>query len=575
MKSATRSFGSLGVAALAIGPMVVVCAGLLLGWDLHSRGINFGATVMQATVRSTHSLTTPIQLSDQPLIVLEQASFDDAAGSASRGAGHSAASRRLQIDQPVFAVFADRSGAAQPSLEQVVPALVSRMKALDFDVLVIRRGTIRFPADRGEMEVLTDVDAEIEIGRRGAAALKAEVTYRGQRVKISGSGSGVFDRGRTGRIPGKFTVASALFDARFEGNARVARGLSLGGNVEIKAARLRDVARWLEIPAPYASNLENAKLTGKLDWAGGAMSFSKVVVLVDGNQGTGTLNVAFAGRQPTVEGTLAFKQLDLTPYIRAAVTQSSLLAPVGTEVVRHDRGSTLEALDVDLRISADAVVMPGIAGGRGAVAISLKKGRLLADIAELEIEKGTFRGQIELHGDREPQRAALRGRFDGVEAGRILAPLIDRNPLQGRADVTVDLSSDGGTLDDFISRMTGKMRLKLLEGGKLGLDLRTLLQAAKRADTRGWPAVGASSTGVDSLEALVRVEGGTVQTEEVSARSGSLAIGGKGAVDLRRREIDLLIAMDPVGTGQAAAKRGDKIVLKGPLTNPRIWYEAQ
>jgi AsmA protein len=347
-----------------------------------------------------------------------------------------ARARKLILERPVIAIETGvLEGAPHAALLAALEPALARIATLDLQSLSIQSGTIKLKSSGGDAAVLRDVDLVIT-PQRQAASVAGHLTYLGKRLKLVLSVARPAARENDFRWPVQGTVTGDVLEVRFDGALAEERGLRLTGSVDLSVPRLREIALWIGMGAPRPGNLEGMRLRGNLDWSGGAMAFSEAALTLDGNEGVGAISVSREGERTAVEGTLAFKQLNLRPYIVSNMVERTLLAPIFAATRPPAIASLLNSLDADLRISSDALVIPGVEAGQGAVAITLKNGKLLADVAELAIEEGVFRGQVAVERVGTAPRYAVNGKLEGVEAGRLLQRALGRNPLQGRADIT-------------------------------------------------------------------------------------------------------------------------------------------
>lgn len=532
---------------------------------------------LQAAPRVGYSVAEPVQLLARPRTTLERAAIhaaepeisdDDIAGMAR--------SRRLIIDRPVIAIDIGARGVARDAVvSRILEPIVARIASLDMQSLTIRNGVIKLLSGSDEPDVLSDVDIQITPQRRSAAAIVGELTYLGQRLKLNLTMTKPAVSSTDNRWPIQGTISGSLLEVRFDGAIGEENGLRATGTVDLSVPRLREIARWIGVGSPRPGNLETMRLKGNLDWTGGAMAFSNATLTLDGNEGVGAITVTREAERTAVEGTLAFKQLDLKPYIVPAMVERTLLAPIFAATQPPAIASLLQSVDADLRISCETLVVPGLATGQGAVAITLKNGKLLADVAELAVEDGVFRGQLVVERVGADPRYGLNGKLEGVEAGRILQRTLGRNPLQGRADVTLSVGTIGDTADELLTGLGGKANLVMREGGRLGLDLRALAQSARRASQRGWQAAGTSMTGFDELALALEVRQGVVHTTIVKARSAAGAISGGGYVDLTGRALEFAVGLGPTDASGKSPAAQDVLVLSGPWQTPLVTVERR
>lgn len=562
--------------------LAIILGGLVIAASLGYGGVTWvhapadilASFRLQAAANTGLFISAPVQLLARPRILLEKAAIYGAdTGTSDDGAETVERSRKLILDRPIISVDVASNGASlENAVASALEPLAARIASLDLQSLSIRGGLVKLQSGAGEPETLTDVDLQITIPRRNSASVSGQLTYLGQRLNLSATLARRAVNGAEHRWPVQAMVSGGLFEARFDGVLGEEKGLRLNGAIDISSPRVREIALWLGIGAPRAGNLEALRLRGALDWTGGTMAFSQAALTLDGNEGVGAISVTRSGERTAVEGTLAFKQLNLKPYIVSAMVERTLLAPIFAATRPPAITSLLDNVDADLRISCDTLVIPGIETGQGAVAVTLKNGKLLADVAELAIEDGVFRGQFVVERAGNDPRYGLSGKLEGVEAGRLLQRSLGRNPLQGRADVTMSLSTVGDTSEELLSSLAGKALIEMRAGGRLGLDLKTLAQSAKRGDVRGWQAAGTSTTGLDGLGLRLDVQQGIVNATILHAKSGTNTFGGSGSIDLPVQTLDVALSL---GTTDPALRPAisDVLVLKGPWSSPWIKIE--
>ncbi len=562
----------MGRLAIVVGGIALVAS---LGYGsmtwVHTTSDMLAQFRLQAAPRVGYVLAEPVQLLARPRLVLESAAILSAdAGADDDGPEVVGRARRLLLDRPVISIEVASSGpVGAASVKAALEPVIARIASLDVQSLVIRGGIVKMFSGSEEPETLTDVDIQITPQRRTSASVSGQLTYLGQRLSLSATLARPAASGTEYRWPIQAIVSGSLFETRFDGVLGEEKGLRLNGAVDISIPRLREIALWIGLGAPRAGNLEAMRLRGALDWTGGAMAFSKATLTLDGNEGLGAISVTRSGDRTAVEGTLAFKQLNLKPYIVSTMVERTLLAPIFAATRPPAIASLLDNVDADLRISSEALVVPGVETGQAAVAITLKNGKLLADVAEVAIGEGVFKGQFAVERAGQDPRYALSGKLEGVEAGRLLQRALGRNPLQGRADITMSLTTVGDTAEELLASLGGKAQVEMRGGSRLGLDLRGLAQAARRGELKGWQTVGISTTGFDELALRLDAHQGVLRTTILQAKSGTGTIAGNGTIDLPRQALDFALMLGTPDPSMRAAS-GDLLVLSGPWSAPSI-----
>ena len=537
----------------------------------------FSGYAVMASPRDMHVVTVPIRLSDAPDLTLNRGTLY-ADGNAAAGTPIS----RFVLDAPVLHLNASglrtgtpgfESNLASTVAETIAPLLVEQLAAMGFDALIVRQGTLHVTNTDGMAETVGDIQAELTGRRKGQVIGKGSFTFRGQRLAFDGTLGPPAEKSTPSRLPMKLALKGDLLEASFEGHFSVAEDLQLAGQVELASSSLRRAARWFGVPIPIADGLNAVSVRGQMNWARRAFAIEDAKLVIDGNEASGALVLNVAGERPLIDATLAFHALDLTPYAEAARSQSFLfdrqtatwsLFDLSFPIIRH--------VDADLRISAPKVALKGYGLGRGAATIAVRSGKLLADIAELDLYGGKVSAQVTANANEIVPRYTLRGRFENFDAGPAGAALFGSTVLTGRSMLAVDLEGAGQTPAEVLRRLSGKASLTMPDGGKVAVDMKALRTAAKANGPPGWGLLAKGQTNLDPVEARVVIHGGVLLTEMVQARSGVMGLAAAGRVDLVERTLDLHLAMKPSVPIDRPLKASDMAGAEGAtLRGP--WYE--
>jgi len=569
-------------ATFVLATLICLILAVLVPMIFWPRAIDepFAGYGVMASPRDVHVVTAPIRLSTAPDLTLSRGTLY-ADGNAAAGTPIS----RFVLDAPVFNLNASglhpdggdiENSLESAPLEAVAPALVEQLQGMGFDTLTVRQGTLLVTAADGTSETIGEVDAELTGRRKGEVAGHGSFTFRGQRLAFDGTLIQPGDKPFAARWPMKLTLKGDLLQASFDGRLAVAHDLQLGGQVELTSPSLRRTARWLGVPVPVADGLNAVTVKGQINWAGRSVAVEDAKVSIDGNEATGALVLNLAGERPLIDATLAFQALDLTPYADAARAQSFLfdrqtatwsLFDLSFPLVRH--------VDADLRISAPKVILKGYGLGRGAATIAVRSGKLLADIAELELFGGKLGAQITANADEIVPHYALRGRVENFEAGSAASLLFGSAALSGRALLTAEIEGAGQTPAEVVRRLSGKVTLAMPEGGRLAMDVKALRTAARANGPPGWAALAKGQTNLELLEARALIRNGVLMTELVQARSGAMGLTASGRVDLAARTLDLNLWMKssvptdrPLKLSDMAGAEG--VTMRGPWSEPFV-----
>ena len=547
-KNVISRFATLALATLACLLLAVLAPMLSIQ---RATDEPFSGYAVMASPRDMHVITAPIRLSDAPDLTLNRGTLY-ADGNAAAGTPIS----RFVLDGPVFYLNASglRTGAssfeasfAGPGIDTVAPLLVDQLTAMGFDSLTLRRGTLYVTAADGSWETISDIQAELTGRRKGQVSGRGSFTIRGQRLAFDATLAPGAERRNAPRWPMKLALKGDLLEASFDGHLDVAESLQLSGQAELSTPSVRRGVRWFGVLVPSSEGLNAASVKGQINWARHTLAFEDAKVVIDGNEASGALVLHVGGDRPLIDGALAFNALDLSPYVEAARSQSFLFDRQTASWSAFDLSFPLiRHFDADLRISAPKVAVKGYGLGSGAATITVRSGKLLADIAELELYSGKVGVQVTVNTNELVPRYTLRGKVENFEAGPAGTALFEATVLTGRSTLSLDLAAAGQTPAEIVRGLSGKVALTMAEGGRVGLDIKALRAAAKADGPPGWGLLAKGQTGLEQIDARAFVRDGVLITELVQARSGgAVGVTASGRVDLAERTLDLYLSVKP------------------------------
>jgi AsmA protein len=548
---------------------------------LSSSSLPFRDAVVAAPSNS-YTLVRPLELAGATVVRVEHGTIllTDGSGklvsSSAAAALLSSGAGALMLENAAISVAGARS--ALPEVSLPVAPLADALAALRTEALMLRKSTVAVTLPGGQVETLYGVEAVASLKRKGLAVIRGTGTLRGQRVTFDVTSGLQLERraGAPGTVSMRAQVRSPLLDVQFDGRAAMADGLQLDGQGELSLSSVRQVARWFGAYWPAGPGLKSVAVRGQLTWNSRSLMFDRSSVRIDGNTATGVLELALAQARPALDGTLAFKALDLSPFLRnsndPAERGSNALSMLIASAFSVPLGGLLDA---DMRVSAERVMLDGTDFGGSALTISLKDGRMLADIAELQIGQG--RGAVQVRADLTAfnPRLSLRGKLDNVDLARFLT-VAQKPLLQAPGSIVLDLTAHGSTTADLLRSMSGRINVKTLDAGRIGLDLRRALAAASDGDLHGWATVSRGTTMFEAADLRLVARDGVVLTESAEVRTGDGLWTATGLVNLHAERIDLRVSqilapqrLIPADLGQLSG-RPSVLEIRGPWAQPTI-----
>lgn len=560
--------------------LLILLAAPLLVSDRYNRiALQTGAVL--AASNNSYSLVTPVRLMTGPTIELERGTLSVPPNRTGLARGGQMIAMLITGNGPQLtlehATFTADFSAREPTFsreapdEEVAP-LVKALQGLQFDGLVVRESTVRIKMSDGSLLQLDKVSAAITSKPNGAIHATGSFDFRNETVTFDTTlGASRDAQGMSRALNASFK--SQPISANLDGN------LLLGENPQLIAPRatlqtpnLRAMTNWLGIEWPEGNGFGPFRAKGQMEWNGRSISLQNAELELDDNSATGTLSLNYAPERPMVEGTLGFKTLNVAQYLKSddpAAKQDNMLA-----AIRNASGlefPLIQAIDADFRISAGSLSLPTLSVGRSAATVSLRQGKMLADIAELEFEDGTRgSGQIRIDMAGANPHYGLQVKFEAADVSHAIRAVFGHPAVQGRGALTADLTASGNTGDMLLRSLAGKLSVTLAEAGRIGLDINKLTATdSEPLDTAAWQNASTRAITVDKLDARFTVAKGILRAQSAEAVSGERALKAEGAIDLIDRDLDLEFAVSdaPKATSSAGSIETGSVITPGSPRN--------
>lgn len=198
------------------------------------------------------------------------------------------------------------------------------------------------------------------------------------------------------------------------------------------------------------------------------------------------------------------------------------------------------------------------------------RGRLDLNPINASLYQGTLSGSVSLIAAATPQ-IALRQSLSGISIGPLLKDAMDKDMLEGRGNVALDVSGQGATLSAMKKALNGSASLNLADGALKGINIGAKIREAKAklGSLRGQTTQAsnaAEKTDFTELKASFAIRNGIAHNSDLSMKSPLLRLGGEGDINIGADSVNYLAKATVVAT--AAGQGGkDAAELKG-LTVP-------
>lgn len=235
--------------------------------------------------------------------------------------------------------------------------------------------------------------------------------------------------------------------------------------------------------------------------------------------------------------------------------------------------SALKALNASGSLRIGTLQVSNIKASNVRLEAKANDGQVQVNPLSASLYQGTLNGSLAVNARGTP-RLAARQKLAGVSIGPLLKDAADKDILEGRGNLNLDVTASGTTVGAMKKTLNGSAAINLRDGAVKGINLAQTLRSAKaRLGTlRGEQTVSsntAEKTDFSELSASFRIANGVARNDDLNAKSPLLRLTGNGNIDLGASAMDYLAQATVVGTLEGQGGK-DLAALKGVTIPVRI-----
>lgn len=545
MKSAKTKRRKIWVGAIVLFWLAVGIAVPLI-FDISGDDVQFDSAAVVAAPRDRFKITQSILLDKNSGATLTGGTLGIATPKGEALTAESS-SALLKSGDAVLLLEGGELTVGSKAAEADGPIAAPLVQALEqgrFKALALRHSTVIVVLPNGHRERLTDAKFQLIPSSDGTVDVKGEGFWRGQRSKFSLKTGGV---DKNGDVPIDFAFSATLLEFAYNGPVKLPAGSSdvgaLQGPAVIHLKDTEKLANALGTSWPIGTSVQDVRIEGPMRWRSETLAFDEANVRVGANDAEGTVSLKTAGGQALISSTLAFDKLDIASYLPSGATDQSALAwQWWNKLVGTLSQPAAPHINADIRLSAKALSSGGHELGQAAATVSMKDGKLSADIAEIALPSGRATGQIAIDFNRYIPKLTLRGQLQDIATGPWLEMLAGKRYIEGQGRVIADLSSQGVSVQQIIGDLAGTVEFAVPENGAIGLSLVELNKAHDEPQSQSTQETLArvmrGSTVIKDLEAVLKLKDGVANVVKASATHSAGSVKASGSFDLVRQVYD-------------------------------------
>lgn len=421
--------------------------------------------------------------------------------------------------------------------------------------------------DEATGQELNIADLNLKTGRLdgqtpGEVAMSARITGKKPEADLRAQVSGAL-RFNLRREEFAFDKFSAQVKGRFDQDSIAAEFSAPRVEVTPAKASGSEVKASVQVKGPQR-NIDARLLIAAIEGTAGALNIPKVSLELD---------AAVAGISAKAKLDAAIKanlgKQDLEADVAGKLDDSTLKAKVGLTnfaPLKANFDVSIDRLNVDRYLpperkdakSDDRVDLAGLKGksvsGKLAIgALTAKHAKLENVKAEIKLDGGKldvsphsaslYGGTLSgsLAADANGNRIHVKETAQNVSLGALLRDVAQKDVLDGRGNVTLDVQTAGGTVTALKKALAGSARVEMKDGAIKGINLADSARNLKSAlGAKQTKADASQKTDFSEMSASFKITNGVAHNDDLKAASPFLRLGGAGNLDIGNNTIDYL-----------------------------------
>ncbi|HYD61470.1 MAG TPA: AsmA family protein [Noviherbaspirillum sp.] len=382
-------------------------------------------------------------------------------------------------------------------------------------------------------------------------SLSVDATIREDKLdanlKLSGAMTGDIDKLLFASPQLTLALSGKQGDTRLDGTLTT----PLSVNLDEKFVELQKVAASFQLPNPAGGALA-LKAAGNVAINYGKQTASAILNgSIDQSAFRAKLGLGdFSPPMYTFD--IGIDQIDLDRYRSKGESKPAGKQPAASagkpEAEQPIDFSMLQKLHASGTLRAGALKVANIRTANLRLDMRAANGKLDISPLAASLYGGSAAGAISVTAGN-PSRIALRQTLSGIDIGPLMKDAIDKDTLEGKGNVQLDVTSAGATVGQIKKGLNGVARLELRDGAIRGVNIAQAVREAKarigqlRGDEKEQAGTGSGTQKTDfsELTASFRIVNGVAHNEDLNIKSPLMRVGGSGDIYLAEDRLDYLV----------------------------------
>lgn len=306
-------------------------------------------------------------------------------------------------------------------------------------------------------------------------------------------------------------------------------------------------------------------------------------VITNGGTGKGSMTYDQTGDVPMLTLNMGFAALDLNPLLAFAQgTSNAATATNDAPAAQNSNApSPLKSMNADIVIKADKFKAKNVQLSDVNLTADIKSGVLNVNMQDAGLYQGKTSLRAKMDGNTAEPAFSLVTEGSNVNIGAMLKDATGGNTFAGIGTWKADITGAGTKPPAMYNTLGGKGEFSLADGVVRGMDLFTLMSAAKGKFGGSESFIQTTDeTNKMNAKGTFTIENGVIKNDDLVVQSPNLEASGRGAVSLPQWQIDY--RFDPKVGERRKAGEGEKFVgqsipvfVQGSIDKPRVFPDPK
>jgi len=262
---------------------------------------------------------------------------------------------------------------------------------------------------------------------------------------------------------------------------------------------------------------------------------------------------------------ISIDQLDADRYLPKGAAKPAAGAAKGAPGAQGGQAeqpldfSALKGLNASGSIRIGALKVANVKASNVRLDIKAAGGRLDVNPINASLYQGSLSGALSVQAAATPI-IGMKQTLSSVNLGPLLKDAADFDTLEGRGNVSLNVSGQGGTVSALRKALNGNAAIKVTDGAIKGIDIAGTLRDVKSKlgalkGERTQAANKAEKTDFSELSGTFNIVNGVAHNNDLQGKSPALRLAGEGKIDLGQELLDYLIKASVVATSKGQGGR--------------------